>query len=367
MSLSVPALFYSSLDPVVFFVAIAIPNLVLLLAKPSSATLNGVFLLLSIGTLFRISISFLLIALMFWVLLEKPYRLALPKLWSMSQPSLFVLVPYGLGILVSTPVFSSGREAEVQVETQVDEIVSGFQLQLGILESFTVVFALLLAVMFRKFRVSLIVFLSILFAFYFVILDQAGLVGEPKYSTEWALALLSISLALLGMESPKVRETLTLRKTQYITVASIATVIFLGNQFALGGNFGAQLNSAPEQLRTYSPVGYTEVQNFLVESQNTECVPVGVVYGAGNEILANRSLRVVKFAREAHFELQAAQLSSLGDWTVLSGEVADASRFNCLYGAEDAFLNLGSLAWKDWDKVFSTESLVSGVAVVLKR
>jgi hypothetical protein len=367
ISLSVPALFYSSLDHVVFFVAIAAPTLVLLLAKPSSQTLHGVFLLLSIGTLFRISISFLLVALVFWVLLEKPYRLVFPKLWSMAQPGLLLLVPYGLGVLVSTPVFSSRREAQVGLEIRVEEIVPIFQLQLGILESLIVFFALLFTLIFRKLYLPLGVFLGILLAFYFVILDQASLVGEPKYSTEWAVALLVISLALLGMESQKVRQSSTLRKTQYITVTSIVAVIFLGNQFALGGNFGAQLNSAPDQLRTYSPIGYTEIQNFLVESQDTECVPVGVVYGAGNEILANRSLGVVKFAREAHFELKAAQLLSLGTRAVLSGEVADTSRFDCLYGAKEAFLNLGTLAWKDWDKVFSAEGVGSGAAVVLQR
>jgi hypothetical protein len=367
ISLSVPSLFYSSLDHVVFFVAIAMPTLVLLIAKPSSQTLHGVFLLLSIGTLFRVSISFLIIALAFWALIEKPHRLVLPKLWSMAQPGLLVLVPYGLGFLVSPPVFSSDRKAEVQMGTQAEEIVSIFQLQLGILESSIVVFALMLAFISRRVRLPLVVFYGLVFAFYFVLLNQAGLVGGPKYSTEWALPLLVISLALLGMESPKVRERFTLRIAHSITVTSILTLIFLGNQFALDSNFGARIKSAPEQLRTYSPIGYTEVQNFLVDSQTTECVPVGVVYGAGNEILANRTVGVVKFAREAHFELQAAQLSSLGDWTVLSGEVADASRFDCLYGSEEAFLNLGTLAWKDWDKVFSAKSVFSGAAVVLQR
>jgi hypothetical protein len=76
----------------------------------------------------------------------------------------------------------------------------------------------------------------------------------------------------------------------------------------------------------------------------------------------------VKFAKKAHAELQDAQLAKGSNWTSLSAEVANSSRFNCLYGSLDAFELLDSKDWGEWTVTFGKSNLVNGEkAIVLQR
>ena len=357
ITLPVPALFYSSLDHVVFFVAIAIPSVVFLLKRPSDRGFDLIFLVLSVAVLFRISISFLLLALVFWVLGDKPYAKNFSKLWRTAQPSLLVLIPYGSGVAFATPVLSNGGSPTRGIELQPNELIGIFVEQLGAAESIFTLGMLAAAVVFSSRRSPLVFFMVLLGSFYLFILQPSGLVGVAKYSVEWALPLFLLALARLGMGVPKLNGKPIHKIATACAFSLVAAVIFLSSHSSFEANFSSSPKSTVTELKTYTPLDYEKAQDFLVESRITECAPVGVVYGAGNEILANRALGVVKFARAAHAELQAAQVAKTADWTILSAEVASSSRFKCMYGASYAFQDLESEDWDEWTVTFDVSGL----------
>ena len=368
VALPIPALYYSSLDHIVYFIAIAIPITVYLFARPSNQILERVFLILAIGSLFRITIGFLLIALSVWVLVEKPYRNGILKLWNMTQPALLIIVPYVGGVLVATPLFSSLGETSSELELNPQQVANILEQQVGFFETLITTSVVLISLIYSRARFPLMVFLGTAFSFYFVILAPTGLVGEARYSVEWAVSLFLIALATLGIADRANRNSFLPRVVSRLALTTVVALVLFSNQSLLRDVIYEHPNSSDQNLNSYRPIGYLKVQNFLVESQVRECVPVGVVYGAGNEILANRPLGVVKFARKAHLELQAAQKATSRDWTSLSGSVASASRFRCLYGSRSAFLGLNDRSWDGWDIAFSAGDFGTGLtAVVLRR
>lgn len=361
VSLPVPALFFTSMDHVIYFLAFALPSLPLLLTKPKIRTLEGVLLLLSIGTLFRISISFLLIALALWVLVEKPFREAVLELWAMIRPSLLLLVPYGVGIVFNTPVLSISSDSSAGLELDTEKVMAVLSNQLGFLELSIVSIVLFITILFLRLRAPLVMFLVITLGFYFFILR--GLVGEPKYSVEWGLSFLALALAALSMSSSKVPESVVVSKSLRASAFLVATAVILGNLGAIVGQFMGDAGFSEKQFRTYSPIGYSEVQNFLALSRIIECVPVGGVYGAGNEILANRSLGTISFARESFRKLQVDQ-----NFGPLSSDLATSSSFKCFYGSQDSFLSIESQSWENWAVTFRAEHSRSETpALVLQR
>jgi hypothetical protein len=368
IALPVPALFYSSLDHIVYFLAIALPAAVFLLSRPSDQSLELIFLVLSVAVLFRISIAFLLLAIALWVVGDKPYAKNLERLWRMAQPSLLLLVPYGLGVAFATPVLSNIAGPSNSIEVQLDEIMGIFVQQLGVVESVVVLCLLASAVIFSSRRAPIVVFIVLLASFYFLLLQPSGLAGVAKYSVEWALSLFLLALARMGMVIQRLRGKHIQKIVQASAFALIGVVAFLSSTSSFEANLFPKPNSAAAELNIYTPKGYEEAQDFLAQANITECAPVGVVYGAGNEILANRTLGVVKFAKKAHAELQDAQIAKGSNWTLLSAEAANSSRFNCLYGSLDAFELLDSKDWGEWTVTFGKSNLVRGEkAIVLQR
>jgi len=217
-------------------------------------------------------------------------------------------------------------------------------------------------------RLPLLAYLGIIFSFYFVLLGPTGLVGEPRYSLEWGITLFLIALAGLAGGSRRAEKSFALKLGFGIAVVSVSALVILANHSLFRDNLAANPNSSSQVLNSYRPLGYSKIQDFLLESQVPNCVPVGVIYGAGNEILANRTLGVVKFARESHRELRAAQIASSGHRSLLSGIVASSSRFECLYGSNGAFLEMNGSSWEGWEVSFRTLNSQTGLgAIVIQR
>ena len=345
VTLPVASYYYSSIDHVIFSLAFVLPALSFLVKPPDSAEVKGLSVWLGLGAVFRLPISFLLGALAITRAGGLKSWLNVRRDLVQIYPAMLLLLPYGMGVLVAPPVFSSSGTVSLDELFDFGLVVSVISEQLGLALLALLLFLVVLGLIGNRLSFGIPIYLSIVFAFYFIILNNAGLVGEPKYKVEWAVCIFALVLmaALYGSGNRKATVAKKLAKIA-------ALLLLLGSTYAtftivdppLGPN-GPELSGA---------VGYGQIQRYLNLTNQLRCTPVGVVYGGGNEILAGRPLAVFLAAESGFAQISDTILESSGDWTVVRQEDVESLNLNCLYGSSDAFVALES--WKGWEVTFAT-------------
>lgn len=333
----IPSIFFSSIDHVLYFMVFALPALPYLLKPPVSSELPALFGLLSLGVVFRLPVAFILIALLVgWALRNRLRPSKLSEL-GLSSVALAMLTPYLLGNLAAPPVFSSARNDEGSVlSADLDELFGTLWTQVGALEMF-VVLALILTVLVMRPMLwpGVTVFAALIAFFYFFALGASGLIGNLKYSVEWGASIVLLGVLVSLFLSSSTRKPKWFFRA--IPHATIAGLIFSGLTFDLG----LVREGETRQKVSLEGIGY---QEFLSENQTSICVPVGVVYGVGSEILAGRSLGDV-LETDRLYRLLSLRSSHSHDWRLREETLVGLDEVNCIYGAESAF---GSQNWKGW-------------------
>lgn len=357
--LPIPSIFFSSIDHVLYFMVFALPALPYLLRPPKTNELPALIGLLTLGVFFRLPVAFILIALLVGWAVRSKFNPAKFAELGLSSVALAMLVPYLLGNLVSPPVFSSDQmEAGPVLSADSEEIFGALWTQIGALEML-VVLTLILTALAR--RPSLwpgaSVFAILVAFFYFFALGASGLVGNPKYSVEWGTSVVLLGvLSTLFLSSGTFKPKRIFRAIPHVV---ISLVVISGLTF----DFGFVRQGETRQKENKVAIGY---QKFLSANKTSVCVPTGVVYGVGSEILANRSLRLVLETDRLYRMVSSINATVSSSWNKLEeGAVLGLDAVNCIYGEKSAF---SSLPWEGWSS--TKMSLIPGSnedIVVLRR
>jgi len=373
-TLPIPTLFFSSVDHVIYFAIFGLPGLLIMVSKPDYQRLRFGVLLLSVGVLFRITlvVPLLVMIVLFLISCREQKR----SLWVelRSHPGLILLIPYGAGFLLFPTVFSGGvASALVQNGSSgrasfLGSLGGGLE-QLGIILAFLVLvglFASLLSI--KNFAIGIVFLLSFLYL-YFYVLAGAELGGELKYSAECLVILVAWSLLTITVLITRIRGRKRNLLMRVLFVGFLALVLSTNVLTILNQNSLVRIEGSLLRGQQPSPaIGYMEAQNFLMAGETEMCTPVGVVYGASNELLAGRDISVYRNAEATFFEVQSAEITSGGSWTSVSASTLNETQIVCLYGSKDAFRGLSEEMWSDWTLVFPLESQLDSFSVrVLTR
>lgn len=346
--------FFASVDHVHFFVLLALPFAVFLIFPANRSWQMWIPTLLAIGVSFRITTAFVMMALLVSFGLARRESWTKERIGYFGLPFLFLL-PYFVGVLTNAPL---GDRVSSQPNGQIDEtaaVLLALDSQIGLIVLSLLILGLGLAALLRQALVSALVYLLLVTFFYFFFLRSAGLVGEFKYTVEWALSLTLIAVLLTLRAVGPAKPVLSVLIPAIIILSNIAVP-------PLSEAARAKLSDAVE---SQSPLGYRIV---LARLQNEPCQPVGVVYGAGSEITLGKTWEMVSSVRENHAKLQEAIAEEGGDWRFAYPNLSDDVALRCLYGTMDSFPGLGDGEWRNWYvAMFSGSPSDSSSVVVLKQ
>ena len=360
-TLPIPTLFYSSVDHVIYFAIFGLPGLIIMASKPDYQKLRFGVLLLSVGVLFRITlvVPLLVMIVLFLISCREQKRSLLVEL--RSHPGLILLIPYGVGFLLFPAVFSGGvasalaQSGSSETESLLTSVGGGLG-QLGFFLTCLVLlglFASLFSV--KRFTINVVFLLSFAYIYFFV-LAGAELSGESKYSAEWLVTLVTWGLLAITLLIQRTRGHMQNLLVGGLSIAFLTLILSTNVLTILNQNSFVRIESG--LLRGQHPsaaIGYMEAQNFLIAGKTEKCTPVGVVYGASNELLAGRNISVYLNAEATFFEAQAAEIASGGSWTLMSASTLNETQITCIYGSKDAFRGLNEGMWSDWTVVFPLE------------
>lgn len=284
-----------------------------------------------------------------------------------------MLVPYSLGIALHPPL--SG-----QINSSIPLLGSGnlipnFAAVIGFIAGAELAFMLMLSAGFfvgvfsRKTRIETIGLFFSYFLVYFVLLSDSGLENNPKYFLEWGVMLAAwsaLALATLTQEHP--RRTRQEYTSQVISIA-IFTMVTSANALSL-----SSLPSWPglgygEQQKPLSrPVSkYEDTQLFLINKGHDNCIPVGYVSGATNELFYKRSLDSYLYAEKTFAQLKTAQLESGLGTTVVTEEILGKVSSTCFYGSRSDFDFSNTQSLQVWKEILIVEGRQSKDDIILIR
>lgn len=357
---SVPtaSIFQPSVDHVVYFLLFAIPSAYFLAYRPTDQKILWLITFLAIGVMFRLTVSFVLIPVIFSYLFSARNRgneaLPFKPLFPIS-----FLTPYALGTLMA-PALALGGVQQQPLTEQDDWAWMGLvEGQLGLPTLLVLVCGLLTAVLSRNQTLPTLIFVGLISYFYFFALSNSGLAGEPKYTMEWATSLTilsvlwgSVMLTRLGIRRP-------------LGWLAVSVLILASN--LTGPIWSAVTRSTIIETRaSVAPVGYLAALEYLGPTR--VCQPVGVVYGAGSEISLNKAWFLVNEVITTHGRLQARIASEGREWSLAYADLLVSEGVSCAYGARTAFHGLESGKWLAWNVAFKyANSNEVGDLLVLTR
>lgn len=360
----IPLLYFSSLDHVIYFMVFGLAAVPFLLQKLQAKQVHIGLLLVGLGVTFRLTVLFVVLA--FFVSAISSGSLARRESWAnlFTNPALLILVPYGVGIVLFPPVFSS--EVSSGALESVGGIASSLPLitmQAGQLFLPILVIGILAGLATRQNLLPSLALLASMGVFFFGALGAAGLDGAPKYSVEWLPTALALSLALLGNAATWVASKLPRkfdkRPLPWAFLITVAVTLAW-----LSSNWLGQSAEGLNRSNAYAPQGFSHALAFIRDS-GLDCVPVGVVYGNGNELLGGLSLDRANRSQEAFFEVQEISLRLDGSWTELSEKAAGLVSSDCIYGLSTSLVNYGNEGWAGWrTEFFHTSPALVGVTVI---
>ena len=357
--LPIPGAFFSSIDHVLYFVVFAVPALPYLLRPPASHELSSLISFLALGVIFRLPVAFILIALLFgWLFRERFHPKKLSDL-GLAVVALGMLIPYFLGTLMAPPVFSSRDGSQgLSFEAALVELPRVAWAQMGDMEMLIAIALLLCALALTpKLLPGVTVFTLFLAFFYFLALGASGLIGELKYSVEWGVSIVLLGVLSSFLLNPSGRMPKSLFRI--VPLLTIASFVASGLTF----DFGLIRPGETRERVTLEAVGY---QDFLSSSDSSICVPTGVVYGVGNEILVGRTIGEVLETDRLYRIVSEKNAAISTDWTTLEeGALFGLDDVTCIYGSDSAFRSLPWEGWKSTKERLVPNSDVS--FVVLRR
>lgn len=362
----IPLLYFSSLDHVIYFMVFGAAAVPFLIQKLEAKEVHIGLLLVGLGVTLRLTVLFVLLAVFANAMISGSFarRESWAKLF--SNPAVLVLVPYGAGIALFPPVFSSEVNSGVLGSLQgLSGSLPLITMQAGQLFLPMLVVGLLAGLLANQNLLPSLALLVSMSVFFFGALGAAGLHGALKYSVEWLPASVALSLALLGnalfqsaSRFPKNSEKRLRTSASLITVAVALTW--------LSSNWLGQTAEDLRRSNAYAPQGFSHAIAFIRES-GLDCAPTGVVYGAGNEVLGGLSLDRTISAHEAFLEVQATSLRVDGSWTALSEEAAKLVSSDCIYGLSASLVGYTNQGWSGWRTEFKHINPDSSGVTVIRR
>lgn len=346
--------FFASVDHVHFFVVLALPFVLFLIFPANRSWRMWIPTLLAIGVSFRITTAFIMMALLVGLGLAGRESWTKESIGYFGLPFLYLL-PYLVGVLTNAPLGDRVASQPNGLTDETSAVLLALDSQIGLIVLSLLILGLGLAALLRQALVSTVVYLLLVTYFYFFFLRSAGLVGEYKYTVEWALSLTLIALLLTLRAVGAAKSVLSVLIPASIILSNIAVP-------PISEAARAKLSDAVEGQ---SPLGYRIV---LARLQNEPCQPVGVVYGAGSEITLGKTWEMVSRVRENHAKLQEAIADEGMDWRFAYPELSDDLALRCLYGTIDSFPGLGEGEWRNWNvAMLSGLPSDSSSVVVLKQ
>jgi len=356
IAMPAPSIYFSTVDHVHFFLVFAVPALYVLVHGLRSHDVNWLVPFLAIGVTLRITVAFALIG----VLVVSGISRFWPKTFRDSGPyvmSAALLLPYFIGTLTNPSIAGSFDWLNIQDQVSLIDLVQTLDSQVGLVYLGALIVGLVLFLIRGQPVAGLLVFTLFLVFFYFIYLSESGLAGEYKYSLEWSVSLAVLSILVLADGIRKSAGPLV-----SLALPGVLVVASLGLSPALVSSQGELIDAR----NALSPVGYERALTALEPSEG--CQPVGVVYGAANELLHGYTWATVFQVSETHGQLQARIRNSGRDWRFAYADLAKELGIICLYGSKDSFPGLLKGAWESWDIVFFSGTVDSPREVVaIKR
>ena len=342
------SIFHPSVDHIIFFLLFAVPSLVFLVYRPSDDKFIWLFTFLTVGVMLRLTVSFVLISLVVSYLFYGGKRAFRAGIVQLLIPLGF-LIPYAVGTALSPAVSFDRVESQTltAAEMGAQDWVTLFGGQIGLPTILFLLAGLIMGAFSQSRILPTVTFIGFVSFFYFFALGSSGLVGEPKYSVEWAssFTLLAILWGALIFERIGFGERL-----RWFTVTAILVASNIASPFWSEETSSTVIGTRASE----EPIGYLAALEFL--DGNQVCQPVGVVYGAGNEIMLGKSWSNVKEVRRIHDQLQARIAAEGMEWSRAYAEWLVDEGIGCAYGVRSSFQALDLGEWDEWNVIFSYEN-----------
>jgi hypothetical protein len=358
-TLPLPTIFQPSIDHVLFFVLFAIPALGYLVFRPTQDQLDWLLTILCIGVTFRITVAFVLVAVLIGGLLNRRLSREKVGIFRLLIP-VGILSPYLIGTLIRPAVgvgsaYSSPQDGS---EATFESWLRFFDNQLGIVAFIILALGLIVGALQGHQVIPSVAFIFIAVYFYFVSLSNSGLVGEPKYAIEWVTSFALLGLLWWGLI---LRE---FRSESSLSLLLVPSLLLSSNVFlpALSPEVRQMLT---QTKLSQAPLGYASALASL--RQNDSCQPVGIVYGAGSEISHNKSWKTVFEVRKLHSKLQSQIAIKGRDWGKAYSDIADEEGATCLYGTRDSFYEIAENRWQGWYLYFLSDNGKSKSPVIVMK
>jgi hypothetical protein len=367
MTLPVPFLYFSAVDHVVYFYSFALAITPFLLSRITDTEFGLSFLAAGVGVMFRLTLLLVVATLVVSAIRSGLGRTRESVAQFLVNPAFTLLIPYGVGIVLNPPVFSGRPDDGTILEGIKFEQIFTQALELaGTASLLVLVLGLCVTIAFRGHRLLVFWVLFTSSLAYFVALRGAQLAGEPKYSLEWlpwaiAVGCIAAFSSAGTLKSRKFRAVVSRALVFSLSLLLISNVFHIVTKVA---PFGSSERSL-EHLDSYRNVGYSRAISYL-RAENTNCTPVGVVYGNSNEILGGLSWQQARQAQSSFTIVQMEQNARANSRGRVTPQDLLKAQVNCAYGQANAFAEFGTELWSGWDVVSQDGNEKEKVIVVRK-